>query len=292
MLIRDEVANMVWGVERTVPLATGERQSAGSRPRGRRARSSRRSSSPRSRTAPPPPAVPAAAPIRYQVMSTVPENWIPFIPVHVDGNNREIQLQRAALPRILDGDPRSAGEGPAAHRAAARGSRPHAGRAVLRARGGGAARRHACSPQAYQRTRWTDGRVYSLAARTPTDRPRRGHERARLRPTRSTRHKTQAEVRWRSLDHPHATAHRSERSRSVNGHADRLRRGTLPERKQSWAHIRHGASRTLLPSASSCFTTRLTGGRFVPNGAPWPTNSLVVGVSAGHRHCLASGHRV
>ncbi len=38
-------------------------------------------------------------------MSTVPENWIPFIPVHVDGSNREIQLQRAALPRILDGDP-------------------------------------------------------------------------------------------------------------------------------------------------------------------------------------------
>lgn len=37
-------------------------------------------------------------------MSSVPENWIPFLPVHVDGTNREIQLQRAALPRILDGD--------------------------------------------------------------------------------------------------------------------------------------------------------------------------------------------
>jgi hypothetical protein len=36
-------------------------------------------------------------------MSTVPENWIPFIPVHVPGDNREIQLQRGALPRILDG---------------------------------------------------------------------------------------------------------------------------------------------------------------------------------------------
>ena len=38
-------------------------------------------------------------------MSTVPENWIPFVPVHVDGSNREIQLQRAAMPRILEGDP-------------------------------------------------------------------------------------------------------------------------------------------------------------------------------------------
>ena len=38
-------------------------------------------------------------------MSTVPEHWIPFIPVHVPGDNRKIQLQRAALPRILEGDP-------------------------------------------------------------------------------------------------------------------------------------------------------------------------------------------
>jgi hypothetical protein len=38
-------------------------------------------------------------------MNTVPENWIPFVPVHVPGSNREIQLQRAAMPRILEGDP-------------------------------------------------------------------------------------------------------------------------------------------------------------------------------------------
>jgi len=28
----------------------------------------------------------------------VPENWIPFIPVHKNGSTNEIQLQRAALP--------------------------------------------------------------------------------------------------------------------------------------------------------------------------------------------------
>jgi hypothetical protein len=38
-------------------------------------------------------------------MSSVPENWIPFMPVHVPGDNREVQLQRASLPRLLDGDP-------------------------------------------------------------------------------------------------------------------------------------------------------------------------------------------
>ena len=46
---------------------------------------------------PPPAPVPAAAPIRYRVMGAVPENWIPFIPVHVDGSNRDIQIQRARM---------------------------------------------------------------------------------------------------------------------------------------------------------------------------------------------------
>jgi hypothetical protein len=47
---------------------------------------------------------PMAAKVRYQAMNSVPENWIPLIPVHVPNNNREIQLQRAAMPRILVGD--------------------------------------------------------------------------------------------------------------------------------------------------------------------------------------------
>jgi len=97
-LVRDEVANMVWGVEKTVPLPTGV---------------ARRGSEVAAQTlsymqnvigggAPPPPP-PMQAPVRYQVMNTVPENWIPFIPVHVPNNNRQIQLQRAALPRIIAG---------------------------------------------------------------------------------------------------------------------------------------------------------------------------------------------
>jgi hypothetical protein len=34
----------------------------------------------------------------------VPENWIPFIPVHLENNNRQIQLQRASMLRIIEGD--------------------------------------------------------------------------------------------------------------------------------------------------------------------------------------------
>lgn len=36
-----------------------------------------------------------AAPTRYRVLNEVPENWIPFIPIHVAGSVREVQLQRA-----------------------------------------------------------------------------------------------------------------------------------------------------------------------------------------------------
>ena len=45
------------------------------------------------------------APIRYQAMNSVPEHWIPFIPVHIENDNRQIQLQRAAMPRFMEGDP-------------------------------------------------------------------------------------------------------------------------------------------------------------------------------------------
>jgi hypothetical protein len=38
-------------------------------------------------------------------MSTVPENWIPFVPVHVANDNREIQLQRASMPRNIGDNP-------------------------------------------------------------------------------------------------------------------------------------------------------------------------------------------
>jgi hypothetical protein len=95
VLIRDENANMVWGVERTVPVATGE---------GRRgAETAAEALAHRARLRPPQPPVTAAAPILYEIMSSVPENWIPFVPVHLPGSNREIQLQRAVMPRALPG---------------------------------------------------------------------------------------------------------------------------------------------------------------------------------------------
>jgi hypothetical protein len=152
-LIRDEMANMVWGIELTVPLPHGEGRSGGSAAAETSRFYARVLGGPS-------PALPLEneAKVRYELMNTVPEHWIPFIPVHVPGDTRKIQLQRASMPRDVDGDP--------AHmmKIKPRTSLLREGldltvaqsyfvheeevpRAGVRVR------------QAYQRTRWTDGRV-------------------------------------------------------------------------------------------------------------------------------------
>ncbi|MEV4052824.1 hypothetical protein AB0J55_16710 [Amycolatopsis sp. NPDC049688] len=94
-LIRDENANLVWGVERTVRVPTGE-------PR-RGVEVANEVVAHRRRLFPAPdPGDPTAA-VAYQVMSAVPENWIPFLPVHVPDDTRKVQLQRATLPSAVDG---------------------------------------------------------------------------------------------------------------------------------------------------------------------------------------------
>jgi len=103
MLARDEMANMVWGIERTIALPSGETKP------GREAADQTLAFFERDlerRLGHPPEPLPPApgAKVRYKAMSSVPENWIPFIPVHVAGDNREVQLQRAAMPRVLTGD--------------------------------------------------------------------------------------------------------------------------------------------------------------------------------------------
>lgn len=152
MLIRDEMANMVWGIETRVPMADGRSRSGYETAIDLHRFHERRISA-----APAPPPPPAAAPVRYEVMSNnVPGNWIPFVPVHVPDSNRDIQLQRAALPRIIPNDPeppekirpRTAllGEGRADDEAYILHEEevPRAGVRVM---------------QTYQRTRWHNGKV-------------------------------------------------------------------------------------------------------------------------------------
>jgi hypothetical protein len=87
--LRDEMANMVWGVESIVPSQLGQGMSG-------------------YETVPPNEATGPLATddenvkIRYVLGTTVPKNWIPFIAVHAEGSVSEIRLQRA---RMVGGDP-------------------------------------------------------------------------------------------------------------------------------------------------------------------------------------------
>jgi hypothetical protein len=153
MLIRDEVANMVWGIETTVPLASGDPVPGIEAARQLRAFYEAKF---------PPDTGPAhpTAPVRYQIMSTVPENWIPFIPVHVDGSNREIQLQRAALPRILEGHPEASGAKVEPRTVLLREGLDRASPQAYFVHEEEVPRAGTRVFQAYQRTRWTDGKVF------------------------------------------------------------------------------------------------------------------------------------
>jgi hypothetical protein len=87
--MRDEMANMVWGVESIIPSQTGQGMSGYEAART-------------NETEEPPVATDENVKIRYALGATVPKNWIPFIPVHAEGNLSEIRLQRA---RMVNGEP-------------------------------------------------------------------------------------------------------------------------------------------------------------------------------------------
>ncbi len=95
--VRDENANLVWGIEQTVRLATGDGRSGDEVAAETLAHRRRRH--------PDPPSDDPRAPVTYEIMSSVPENWIPFVPVHIPGDNRSVQLRRAAMPSEVDASP-------------------------------------------------------------------------------------------------------------------------------------------------------------------------------------------
>jgi hypothetical protein len=87
--LRDEQANMVWAVEATTENGVG-------RPWDGRERAL-------AVTDEPPPDPPTDAPLRYRLQTTVPVNWIPFLPVQTDAARRSVALQRAAMQRFAGG---------------------------------------------------------------------------------------------------------------------------------------------------------------------------------------------
>lgn len=98
-MVRDEMANMVWGIETTIPdlLGGGRDGSAAAQELSNFLLALDRKLDVE------PMAVPDGVKLRYTLGNTVPECWIPFLPVHLPGQNRAIQLQRASMPRWFNG---------------------------------------------------------------------------------------------------------------------------------------------------------------------------------------------
>ena len=128
--LRDETANMVWAVENIVPSLAGP---------------GIRGDEMDIDETEPPPFVPAGkAVVRYIAGTTVPTNWIPFLPVHIPPSQTEIRLQRARMPAAPPARGRLLREVPAPYFVNEE-EVPRAGIIVQRA---------------WQRARWTGGQTY------------------------------------------------------------------------------------------------------------------------------------
>ena len=171
MMIRDEVANMVWGVEQTIALPTGAGRRGSEAATETLAYHRRLLDDWLSAHGVVSTATPPAAPIIYKVMNTVPENWIPFITVHVPGDIRETQLQRASMPRLLDGDPAPTPDRIRPRTSILREGLESTPKTAYFLHEEEVPRAGIVVSQAYQRTRWTNGRVVVwLGARKETGR--------------------------------------------------------------------------------------------------------------------------
>jgi hypothetical protein len=160
VFVRDEMANMVWGVETVVPLPGGTSKSGFEAAAEHNALMQKLLKKEFGVVTLPPPVRDGdeEAKIRYEIMNTIPENWIPFIPVHEENSNREVQLQRGAMPRLVDNvsilkpdkiRPRTSLLQPGLKNKKAyfiyEEEVPRSGARV---------------EQSFQRTRWSDGKVY------------------------------------------------------------------------------------------------------------------------------------
>lgn len=91
--IRDEMANLAWGIERSTENGVGLRWPG-------HERADQLGSEPLEYH----PAADDAPPLKYLLQTRVPEHWIPLVPVRREPGKRAIALQRAAALRPGEGD--------------------------------------------------------------------------------------------------------------------------------------------------------------------------------------------
>jgi len=98
--LRDEMANLVWAVENIVPNELGVGVEGDERVEAIATYLSTLANPINQEN------LINEAKVKFQVATIVPENWIPFIPIQLNNQelvSRQIQLQRAAMPRIVNG---------------------------------------------------------------------------------------------------------------------------------------------------------------------------------------------
>lgn len=129
--LRDEMANLVWAVENRIPSQAGHGVSGDEMAMQEQG---------------PEAFVPVneTVQIRYVAGTTVPDNWIPFIPVHIEGSVREVRFQRARMPTAKGAQGLVLTEKPAPYYVNEE-EIPRAGITVRRA---------------FQRARWLNGKTY------------------------------------------------------------------------------------------------------------------------------------
>ncbi|MBO0935319.1 hypothetical protein J2I47_02035 [Fibrella sp. HMF5335] len=100
--IRDEMANLVWGIEKTVSTDMAQGEDGYESSTRLLAYLQRIGAIPADVIKPAPPDDQPPAPLlTYELGTTVPRNWIPFIPVNISSGSPQIRLQKAAMPEFV-----------------------------------------------------------------------------------------------------------------------------------------------------------------------------------------------
>ncbi len=103
LLVRDEMANMAWAVEKTLPNVLGEPANVEELIRSTESPQTGHGGAVDSDGHP--------AALRYRLSTPVARNWVPLMPLHVPGSERDMQLEKVPLIDYGDGDLLPAGMG-------------------------------------------------------------------------------------------------------------------------------------------------------------------------------------
>jgi hypothetical protein len=94
-IVRDESSNNVWAIETKIPDGVGGCMDGYEKARIFNDLLEKHEDQPATN------GFGEAALLKYTLSNTIPENWIPFLPVHVKNSARSVQLQRASMPRLF-----------------------------------------------------------------------------------------------------------------------------------------------------------------------------------------------